>query len=103
MVNTYDQDRSLSGIACDNSRLPLLMKMLDVLEPWSQCCLDLNHASQKDELNKVQIDTILHQLSTTEAYVALIFMRRYRFEVAEGHCERSLSYARHRRSSRKRQ
>jgi tetratricopeptide (TPR) repeat protein len=88
----YYNDDSLGAIVRDNLAFPYYEKMLDILRPWSTC-LDLNHPSHIDSLEKVQINHISMLFSQTERIIAEICKRKNQFDLAENHCQQALSYA----------
>jgi tetratricopeptide (TPR) repeat protein len=67
--------------------------MLELLRPWS-AYLDTDSTSWIENLDKEQIAHLLVRLSETEYNIALLYTRKSRFDEAENHCQRAISYAR---------
>jgi tetratricopeptide (TPR) repeat protein len=93
LVNVNSTDESLSMIDSDNFKFRYYEKMLDRLRPWSSE-LDSNSTSQKDSLDKDQINIVLFFLSTTERNIGIVLRRRNEFILAESYCQQALSHAR---------
>jgi tetratricopeptide (TPR) repeat protein len=92
LVDVYQRDESLSTINRDNLCLPNFEKILELLRPWS-VNLDLDSTGRIDKLVKGQIDYLLLTSLEMELQIAPIFTRRNRFDEAEKHCQRAISYA----------
>jgi hypothetical protein len=93
LLNVNSTDESLSMIDSNNLRLPYLEKMLGLLRPWSSN-FDSNSTSQKDNLDKDQINIVLFSLSSTERNIGKILRYRYEFVLAESYCQQAISHAR---------
>jgi tetratricopeptide (TPR) repeat protein len=93
LVSVYINDLSLSLIARDDLIFPYYEKMLDLLRPWS-ASIDLNSTSLRDNLTGDKINHILMTSSSTECSIALIYLHRNQFDLAENYCQRALSHAR---------
>jgi tetratricopeptide (TPR) repeat protein len=93
LADIYLSDGSLSMLSRDTLRFPLCEKMLDLLRPWSKY-LDSNLTSRIDKMSTDQINEILKFSVVSEGNIALIYMHRRQLNLAETHCQRSLSCAR---------
>jgi tetratricopeptide (TPR) repeat protein len=87
------EDKSLIRIVGDSLVFPYMVKMLELLRPWS-AHLDSSRTNQIDSLNEDQINTTLAYFSQTERNVGAIYKRRDEFNLAEDYCQRALTYAR---------
>lgn len=101
-INIYAADTSLGLICRDNLQLPLVVKILEILKPWSSC-LDLDTTAQIDGLKGKNIDYfsmvsnsdyILQLLMNYEDHAAIIYMHRNRLDISENHCQQAITYAR---------
>jgi tetratricopeptide (TPR) repeat protein len=93
ICNSFTDDRSLSILQEHDMTLPYEKKILDLLSPWC-ACLDSNEAIRKERLDEDEVRIIRYSLSNTERDLAIIYINRYQFDMAENHCQRALSYAR---------
>jgi tetratricopeptide (TPR) repeat protein len=73
-------------------RFPYLERSLSLLNPWV-INLDSDASNGNDSPNEDEINS-LEQLDYTEQSMATIAMHRRQFDLAEGHCQRSLAYSR---------
>lgn len=63
------------------------------MKPWC-AYLDLNStASRIENLSKDQIDELLLLLTQTERNIAAVYMHTNKFDQAENHCQKAISYA----------
>jgi hypothetical protein len=92
-ADLYGRDESLSRIYSFNLKFPLYEKILNVLRPWS-ADLDSNSTCQIVSMSTDQMNEILMLSAETENNVAIIYMHRNQFNLAEIHCQRSLLCAR---------
>jgi hypothetical protein len=76
----YAEDR-------DNAMLPYPKRSLSLLNPF---LISLN---SKDILNEDQKNVLLRQLLSTELNIAVVYSNKNQFDVAEGHSQRCLDYA----------
>jgi hypothetical protein len=93
LIQLYKQDNSLSDLNLDNIIVPHLERTLSLLNPWV-ANLDLDSSEGIITLSKEQQDDLLGQLNSTEQNMAIITMNRRQFDLAEGHCQRSLAHSR---------
>jgi hypothetical protein len=93
LANLYDQDYSLGTINSDDIMSPYLERSLSLLNPWL-IHLDSNDSNKTDSLDNDQVNRLLHELFCTEVNMAAVTTNRMQFVIAEGHCQRSLAYAR---------
>jgi tetratricopeptide (TPR) repeat protein len=89
LVEAYREDDSLGYMICNDKMLLHLERSLSLLNPWLiHLDLDVNR------LNEGQKNDLLEQLVLTEFDISVLIMNRMEFDIAEGHCQRSLAYAR---------
>jgi hypothetical protein len=93
LINIYGQDDLLSTIVRNDMSFPYLERSLKLLNPWV-INLDLNASNGIDSLNENQIDILVRELFCREQNMAIITVNRRQFDLAEGHCQRSLAYSR---------
>jgi hypothetical protein len=93
LANRYERDNSLSSIVRDDLRFPYLERSLSLLNPWV-INLDLDASNEINSHNEDQIHFSVKQLHCTEQNMAIIAINRRQFDLAEGHCQRCLAYAR---------
>jgi hypothetical protein len=93
ILSLHNQNMSLSSISRNDLIFPCLERMLIILNPW---LIHLNsHASGRtDNLNDEQFSWLLLEFQRTEQRMAVITIDRRQLDVAEGHCQRSLAFAR---------
>jgi hypothetical protein len=93
LANLYDQDYSLGTINSDDIMSPYLERSLSLLNPWL-IHLDSNDSNNKvDSLDNDQVNRLLHELFCTEVNMAAVTTNRMQYDIAEGHCQRSLAYS----------
>lgn len=94
LISLYQSDTTLGMAVSGKLQFPYLKKRLDLLRPWS-AYFDLNTSSRTDNtLNKVQTELLLNYLTLAEGDIGSLYTRRSQINVAENHCQRSLSFAR---------
>lgn len=86
-VLNYAKDISINCIDRDNAMLPYLKRSLSLLNPF---LISLN---SKDILNEDQKNVSLQQLFSTELNISVAYSNQNHFDVAEGHSQRCLDYA----------
>jgi hypothetical protein len=89
ITDIYVKNGSSSRLVQDAKMFPHLEKSLSLLSPWMA---DSN--SNTSQLNYVLKNNLLQESYIAEKRMAMITMERSKFDVAEGHCERCLRYAR---------
>jgi tetratricopeptide (TPR) repeat protein len=89
----FIHDNSLSSINIYDSVFCYLERSLSLLNPWL-IYFDSDAGSQSNSFNEIPIDSLLEELIRTEEKMAVMSIDSMRFEAAEGHCQRSLSYSR---------
>jgi tetratricopeptide (TPR) repeat protein len=67
--------------------------LLELLRPWS-AYLDSNRTIQINSLDEDQINFTVNYFAQTERKMGAIYKRRNKFNLAEDHCQRALTYAR---------
>jgi hypothetical protein len=82
LAETYRTNASLSNVVRDNLAFPYREKSVKLLTPMLLLNLDALHANK-----------LLFELYSAEQIMAVITSSRNQFVVAEGHCKRSLDYA----------
>jgi hypothetical protein len=107
LIEALNEDNKGSELIQINSVFPHVIKLLEILQPWSTV-LDSDPTTLKENLNlssgqqrvisgsvtaQDQIAMILRCLSTTESQLGNIYQCRYQYKLAEDHCERSIAYA----------
>jgi hypothetical protein len=96
LINCIMVDKSLSLLQMHDMGLPYNHSVLDILRPWSAYITDLEGTVQREglDLDSSNVDHILLEYSETEQDMAKIYTHRNQFDIAEGCCQRALSYAR---------
>jgi hypothetical protein len=89
----HNENKSLSSISRNDLMFPCLERSLSLLNPW---LIHLNsHASGRtNDLDDKQFNWLLLEFHGAEQKMAVIAIDRRQLDVAEGHCERSLAFAR---------
>jgi hypothetical protein len=77
-------------ISNDNLVFTYYERSLSILSPW---LIHLD-SDASDRIDNLKEDEILYYLFETERNMASISMKRWQFDVTEGHCQRSLAYSR---------
>jgi hypothetical protein len=93
LSNLYGKNNLLSTIVQDDMRFPYLERSLSLLNSWL-INLDSDASNGIDSVNEYQINYLVEKLCDTEQHMAIITMERRQFDLAEGHCQRSLAYSR---------
>jgi hypothetical protein len=93
IINIYVANPSLSTIILDNKMFPYLERSLHILSPW-MVTIDSDATNHSNGLSFEQTNHLLWLSYTTEGNMAIIAIRRNQFDVAEGHCHRSLAHSR---------
>jgi tetratricopeptide (TPR) repeat protein len=92
-VAVHNSDESLSIIVCDDLTFPYYEKMLDLLKPWS-VYFNSSPSARVDSMDKDKVNHLLRLSSKTERQIALIYIHRSEFDLAQNYCQISLSHAR---------
>jgi tetratricopeptide (TPR) repeat protein len=93
IVEFFNADVSLSNISRHNKVFPSVEKTISLLSPWYIYL----ESDSSDENNCLSIDQKTHLLDISyfaERRMASLTMERNQFDVAEGHCQRSLVFSR---------
>jgi tetratricopeptide (TPR) repeat protein len=93
IANIWAQDDLIDNLVKNEKILPYLNKSISILNPW-EMHLDSDSSNQSDGLTNDQKGLFLAQLCLGEHYLAAVFLRSHELDVAEGHCNRCLTYAR---------
>jgi hypothetical protein len=101
-----DKNRLKVDLIQDDTVIPCFKKMIELLMLWYRL-MDLDEISrtlnldtdQKNELSQIfisgkdQIDRILELLIDTESKMALLYINRNEFDLADDHCKLLISYS----------
>jgi hypothetical protein len=93
LVDLYMQNSSLSNLNRDYIIFPYLERSLSLLNPWL-INLDSDPSEGISTLSNEQQDSLLWRLYSTEQNMAVIAINRMKYDLAEGHSQRSLAYSR---------
>jgi tetratricopeptide (TPR) repeat protein len=93
IMNTYNANPSLSTMVRDNKLYPHLERSLHILSPW-MITIDSDATNQPNSLSFEQTNRLLKESSGIEGSIAVVALHRKQFDVAEGHCHRSLAHSR---------
>jgi hypothetical protein len=89
LVDLSAENSSLGTMIRDKGMFPHLEKSLHILSPW-MATIDTDNTNQSNSLNSKQKNYLLEESRYLERKMALVAMNRNEFDLAEGHCLRSL-------------
>mmetsp|Transcript_33675 Transcript_33675/g.32143 ORF Transcript_33675/g.32143 Transcript_33675/m.32143 type:complete len:464 (+) Transcript_33675:141-1532(+) len=92
LIDIYKSDKSLKFVTRDDKTFPHIEKSLFLLNLWI-VNLDSDGSNGVESLDDDDINYLLNVLFITEQSMATITMNRNQFDIADGHCQRSLKYA----------
>jgi tetratricopeptide (TPR) repeat protein len=87
------QNNSLSNLNRESMIFPYLERLLSLLNPWL-INMDSDPSEGISILSNERKDSLLGKLFCTEQGMAFLTINRRQFNLAEGHCQRSLAYSR---------
>jgi tetratricopeptide (TPR) repeat protein len=90
---SLSQDNSHRGNIVDELAFSYLEQSVNLLNPWL-IHFDSNIGSRSDTFSKISIDKLLEKIIITEQKMAVVTTSKWKFDAAEGHCQRSLTYSR---------
>jgi tetratricopeptide (TPR) repeat protein len=93
IAGIYALDNSISDLIRDEKRFPFYESSIGLLNSWL-VHLNPDPCHQINRLGKDEINYLLQELYVTELRMASVILNRGLLDVAEGHSERCLSYAR---------
>jgi hypothetical protein len=93
IANAYTLDDSINDKIRYDKRYPYHEESLCLLSNYL-VHLDSNTRNQTNNLSNEDLDYLLYELYIVESGMAIVIISRSQLDVAEGHCQRSLTYSR---------
>jgi hypothetical protein len=92
LIDIISSNELLKYAARDDKMFPHVEKSLSLLNLWI-INLDKVASNRGERLNNEQMNYLLQELYGIEQTMGTVTMNRDQFDVADGHCQRSVTYA----------